>query len=117
MRRAVTLCLLVSASALLATAGASARGSESAVKPSLWLADASPLALRGSGFKPKEHVVVIVSAHRRVSRRIVASRGGTFELVFAGVASSNCSGFSATAVGNRGSRASYKRAPGQCAQP
>lgn len=110
------MCLLVLASALLATAGASARG-ESAVKPSLWVTDASPLALRGSGFKPKERVVVIVSAHRRVSRRTVASRGGTFELVFPGVASSNCSGFSATAVGNRGSRASYKRAPGQCAVP
>jgi hypothetical protein len=111
------LCLLVLASAALATAGARASGSESAVKPSLWLADASPLVLRGGGFRPKERVVVIVAAHRRVSRRTVASRRGTFELVFPGVDSSNCSGFSATAVGNRGSRASYKRAPGQCALP
>ncbi len=111
------MCLLVLASAALATAGASASGIESAVKPSLRLADASPLALRGNGFRPKEHVVVIVSARRRVSRRTVASRGGTFELVFPGVDASNCSGFSATAVGNRGSRASYKRAPGQCALP
>jgi hypothetical protein len=114
MRRAVTLCLPVLAAAALATASASG---ESAAKPSLWLADASPLALRGSGFRPKEHVLVTVTAHRRVSRRTVASRRGTFELVVPGVDSSNCSGFSATAVGNRGSRASYKRAPGQCAQP
>jgi hypothetical protein len=94
----------------LASAGATAR-------PALRLVDASPLALRGTGFKAREHVRVSVYAGERASKRTTASLRGRFTVRFAGLDPSVCAGFSASAVGDKGSRASFKRAPGMCPQP
>ena len=110
MRRAV---LLVAAVVLAATF-ASARA---ATRPALRLVDTSPVAFRGTGFKAHERVRVSVYAGTRATRRTTAGLRGGFTVRFAGLNPSACAGFSAVAVGNKGSRASFKRPPGECPQP
>jgi hypothetical protein len=44
------------------------------------------------------------------------TRGG-FVVRFSSLDPNACSGFFASAVGNKGSRASFKRAPGMCPAP
>lgn len=76
--------------------------------------DSSPAVLRGAGFQSREHVrVVIVVGSTRIAERAVATGLGRFTVRAPGDVSS-CVGFSATAVGSKGTRASLKRAPGQC---
>jgi hypothetical protein len=113
MRRAV---LLVAAVALAATAAtfASARAT---TRPALRLVDTSPVAFRGTGFKAHERVRVSVYAGTRATRRATAGLRGGFTVRFAGLNPNPCAGFSAVAVGNEGSRASFKRPPGECPQP
>ena len=49
---------------------------------------------------------------------MITGRGkGSFTMRVAGVDANACQGFSATAMGDRGSRATFKRVPGQCALP
>jgi uncharacterized NAD-dependent epimerase/dehydratase family protein len=80
--------------------------------------DSTPATLRGTGFQPREHVrVVIVAGTSRTVRRTVATIRGRFVLRLHGEDVNACAGFSASAVGNLGTRASFKRAPGQCPQP
>ena len=79
--------------------------------------DASPVAFRGVGFKPGERVRVSVYAGERATKRLTAGARGGFVVRFAGLDPNACTGFSAVAVGNEGSRASFKRAPGVCPAP
>jgi hypothetical protein len=79
--------------------------------------DASPVAFRGTGFKPGERVRISVYAGERATKRTAAGARGRFVVRFAGLDPNACSGFSALAVGNEGSRASFKRAPGMCPAP
>lgn len=85
-------------------------------KASLRLLDeTAPPTLRGSGFQPREHVrVVIVAGSTRTVKRVVATALGRFGVRVRDV--DDCAGFSATAVGSKGTRASLKRVPGQCPQ-
>jgi hypothetical protein len=83
----------------------------------LRLMDASPVTFRGIGFKARERVRVVVTARTRAAKSVTASIRGVFVVRFAGLDLSSCVGFGATAVGSDGSRASFKRAPGQCAAP
>jgi hypothetical protein len=93
-------------------AGATARG------PLLGLVDTDPLTLRGLGFKPHERVAVRLSTVRRAVWRTVASGAGAFTLRMPGVEdTAACTGFSATATGEDGSKAVFKRVRGQCALP
>jgi hypothetical protein len=85
--------------------------------PSLHIIESSRLTVRGTGFKAREHVTVSVVARSTARRRVVASPSGRFTVAFSGVSPNDCAGFSISAVGNRGSRASFKRAPGQCPLP
>jgi hypothetical protein len=81
------------------------------------LDDTSPATLRGAGFQPREHVrVVVVSGSTRSVKKVVATAAGRFTVRVQGDLNA-CVGFSATAVGSKGTRASFKRAPGQCAAP
>ena len=76
--------------------------------------DTAPAVLRGTGFQPREHVrVVVVSGTIHSVRRVVATRLGRFAVRLQDDVNA-CVGFSATAVGSKGTRATYKRAPGQC---
>jgi len=86
-------------------------------RPVLRLVDSSPVTFRGAGFVPNEHVRVVLVEKTRAYRSVVASAEGRFVVRFPGADANDCMGFSAIAVGDRGSRATYKRAPGECAQP
>jgi hypothetical protein len=78
----------------------------------------SPVVFRGTGFKPHERVVVTAFGGERVVRRAVASANGVFKLSFPGVDPGTCAGFfGATAVGDRGSRATFRRPPRLCPSP
>jgi hypothetical protein len=84
-------------------------------KPRLRLVDdTAPATLRGSGFHSREHVrVVVLAGTRRSVKKVVATSVGRFTIRVQGDVNA-CAGFSATAVGNQGTRATLKRAPGQC---
>jgi hypothetical protein len=86
-------------------------------RPALRLADTSPLTFRGVGFEAGEHVRVTFLGTTRAVHRVVATALGRFVVRFAGVDANACAGFSVIAVGDDGSRATFKRAPGQCPQP
>jgi len=76
--------------------------------------DATPPTLRGVGFQPREHVrVVAVAGETRTVKKVVATALGRFTIRVRGDVN-DCRGFSATAVGSEGTRATLKRAPGQC---
>jgi hypothetical protein len=52
-----------------------------------------------------------------MTRNATAGTGGGFTMRLAGVNANSCTGFSITATGDNGSRATLKRAPGQCPLP
>jgi hypothetical protein len=106
--------LLVAVAVLAVATLASARA---ATRPALRLMDASPVAFRGVGFKPHERVRVSVYAGERAAKRVTAGVRGGFVVRFSSLDPNACSGFFASAVGNEGSRASFKRAPGMCPAP
>ena len=101
----------------LAAGTASLAAANATTRPALRLVDAGPVVLRGTGFKAREHVRVAVYAQTRAAKRVTANLHGTFTVRFAGLDPNACAGFSATAVGDEGSRASFKRPPGQCPAP
>jgi hypothetical protein len=106
---------------IVAVAAAAAGSTSAAVSPHgasarLLLMDSSSFALRGVGFKSDERVRITVDTSARdVTRTTTASSSGSFTMRIAGVNLSACQGVAATAIGSEGSRASFKRAPGQCA--
>jgi hypothetical protein len=76
--------------------------------------DVVPAVLQGAHFQPREHVrVVVLSGTTRTVRKLVATRLGRFALRMPADMNA-CQGFSATAVGSKGTKATFKRAPGQC---
>jgi hypothetical protein len=76
--------------------------SASATAPRLVIAKSSPLVVSGSHFKAGERVTV---SFGRSTRRVRATRLGSFQASFAGVAFDRCSGWRIAAVGARGDRA------------
>ncbi|MGB2951906.1 MAG: hypothetical protein WBB74_00780 [Gaiellaceae bacterium] len=116
MPRAFLLLAAIIAAAVSFQGGTSlARGDAS--RPALRLVDSSPLIVRGTGFKVRERVRVVFEGGTRVTRTTIADARGRFVVRLRGVDANACAGFSIRAVGNRGSRATFKRAPGQCPQP
>jgi hypothetical protein len=86
--------------------------------PTLHVLAGYPVAVRGTGFRGRERVVVTaLSGRKRVVRRSIASSKGAFKVALPGADAGACVGFSVTAVGSRGSRATIKRSPGVCPQP
>jgi hypothetical protein len=104
------------AAAATAVGGMSAVGTE-ASSARLRLLDTDPVTLRATGFKPYEHVRLTILARDRLVRRATAGPGGAFTMRLPGVDENACPGFSVTATGDEGSRATFKRAPGVCPQP
>src|SRR5439155_14485693 len=88
-----------------------------AVRTWLRLVDDEPMTFRGGGFHAHERVKLVVVGGGRAVKYLLAGAAGGFVVRVAGVDPNACQGFSAVATGNLGSRATYKRAPGQCAQP
>jgi hypothetical protein len=116
MRRAA-LALAALVVVLAATAVALSGAGQASTKPQLRLMDADVLTVRATGFRSREHVYLVVRAPALITRDATAGTGGGFTMRLAGVSPSVCTGFSITASGNHGSRATLKRAPGQCALP
>jgi hypothetical protein len=76
------------------------------------------VTVRVTGFKAYEHARLSISAGKQLVRRsATAGSGGAFTMRLPGVDANSCTGFSVTVTGDHGSRATYKRAPGMCAQP
>ena len=92
-------------------------GRAAATEPRLRLLDTDPVAFRGVGFKAHERVRVVVYAGERAAKRTTAGLHGGFVVRFTGLDPNACAGFAASAVGSEGSRATFKRAPGQCPAP
>ena len=115
MRRALFVLaaiVVLGASALVPTGAGQA-----SAKPQLRLMDTNTLTVLASGFRPREHVRLVVRDPGVITRNATAGAGGGFTMRIPGVSSTDCAGLSITATGDRGSRATLKRAPGMCAQP
>jgi hypothetical protein len=97
--------------------GGVAGGVSTTTHARLRLMDADPVTFRGAGFKAQERVRVVVIAGERAAKRTTASLRGVFVVRFKGLDPNACTAFGASAVGNEGSRASFKRAPGMCPAP
>jgi hypothetical protein len=112
--RTLAVILLAAIGVGGAVGGRAAAGS---VRPALRLTDDTPITFRGTGFDSDEHVKVVTVAGKRAVHWVTAGAGGRFVVRFRGLDANACRGFAATAFGDRGSRATYKRAPGQCPAP
>jgi hypothetical protein len=99
---------IVAATALVVAAGATA-GLDG--RPSLGLLTMHPLTLQGSNFDARERVLVQAIGKAGASRRIVATRSGTFVVRFDSVRASRCELIRAVAIGAGGSRATLKYLP------
>ena len=117
MRWAVTALVALGAVVVVAVAVAMATTGASSRAAQLRLLEDAPLTIRGTGFKPRERVRLTIRAGRAAVRHAVAGMGGGFTMRVAGMSADTCTGFSVTATGAGGSRASLKRAPGQCPLP
>ena len=102
LRLAIVLCLTLGA-ALPARAGV--------VVPRVALSG-DPVLVRGFNFLPRETVRVVVVASGSYSKRVPASRTGTFRANFPLASVEGCGVFTVTAIGSRGSRAYLKRQVG-----
>lgn len=85
-----------------------------AARAQLRLMTSSPVTLRGTGFKAGEHVRVVTRLPGMATKSVTVGSFGSFTVRFTGSAGTRCTGFSVTATGDRGSRASFTRLPEQC---
>jgi hypothetical protein len=112
---AVTILCLCAACAVAFSAWAA---TDAGRRPALQLIDRQPLTLKGSRFRARERVRVTVTLNDHAYVRWTrASRPGTFAVRFGDVHVDRCSGFIARAIGNGGSRASYKLPQPLCPPP
>jgi hypothetical protein len=86
---------------LLAVANASAGLSD---RPTLRLADRTPVVVAGGGFEARERVTLVLVADQRVSVKLRANAGGRFLARF-NRSLGRCTRFSLQAYGSAGSRA------------
>ncbi|MGZ8782210.1 MAG: hypothetical protein ACXWZB_01790 [Gaiellaceae bacterium] len=102
----ITICVVAAAGS---TAGVAAKPPA----PRLLVMKTAPLALKGSSFKPRELVrLVVISGAVTVRRTLRASATGTFSAAFANVAVDRCNGWmTARATGRQGSAAVAKVGP------
>jgi hypothetical protein len=77
----------------------------------------APLALKGVGFKAGENVTVrVTEGVTYATKRLKTSQAGGFSVRFA-TRADRCNGMTVTAVGDKGSRASFNFAQLLCAMP
>ncbi len=76
----------------------------------------NPLRLKGTGFVPRERVrLKVVRDMGSSARSVTASRSGSFVVTFSRL--SACDATTVTAVGSRGSRASFTFSQIVCLEP
>lgn len=102
------------AAAVLAAGVISGPASSGQARAQLRLMTPSPVTMRGTGFKAGEHVRIVGRLPGMAVKRVTAGSAGGFTVRFGESAGARCTGFSVTATGDRGSRASFTRLPEQC---
>jgi hypothetical protein len=111
-RMAVVRRLLVILAVALVAASAA-----SAAPARLSVISRDTFAVRGTGFQPGEHVLVVVVANGdRASKRLIAGIRGGFVTRFPSVQLGACPAYTVRATGAAGSRAVLKVMP-ECPQP
>jgi hypothetical protein len=114
VRRTTVLAAFIAAAAT-AAGGAGAPSTAQSTPARLRLVDSDPVTVRATGFKAYEHArVSVLVGERLVRRAATAGPAGAFTMRLRGVDANACTGFSVIASGDRGSHATYKRAPGVC---
>jgi hypothetical protein len=106
--------LRVLVASIVAVAGFAAGDAVSAPSTaSVHLAKLSPVTVAGSGFAPRERVVVRVIPAGRVplSKVVSATAAGRFAAAFVGRSLPECASYRVVAVGNAGSRAARREIP------
>ena len=112
MRRFLVLAVLLAIVApSLAPAGS--------LRERVWVADRSPLVVRGSGFGAAERVSVTITGAGRYVRTITATRSGAIVARWSTEtnAKAACAALFVRAVGARGATATAKVAGIECPQP
>jgi hypothetical protein len=89
---------------------------QTATTPALRVADASPLVVRGVGFRPGERVKVVLLEPPAVTRATRATSRGRFTVRFA-FSIGRCDDLDVRAVGRGGSRARLTLYAPDCTDP
>lgn len=109
MRKLALITLVLAAASGPATA---------AVAPRVALSDRSPTIVRGVGFRSGERVQVTVAAGGvRLSKAVLATASGAFTARWQRALPSGCVALLVNAVGSKGSHASLRLSPPECAPP
>jgi hypothetical protein len=99
------------ACALLAVAAAA---STAGTRPVVRVPDLRPFTVRGNGFRPHEHVRLVVQLKRTFRREVDASASGSFRVVFRRLRLPGCRAYFVRATGEAGSRATTKNTLEAC---
>ena len=98
--------LVVLSLGIVAAGSAAATGEgDASAKARLKLVRGAPLTLRGTQFDSRESIRLIVVARTRITKRLRANGAGSFVVRLLGIKVGPCQGFTAFAIGSRGSRA------------
>jgi hypothetical protein len=103
-RAAIVAALLA---VLVGTVAAAAPAA--AAKATLRVVKLSPLTIRGTGFKPAEHVKVALSAGASGTVRGTATAAGTLTVAFPKAKVTACTAYTLRAVGAAGTKVTFKR--------
>jgi hypothetical protein len=116
-RRLIAASAVFAAGAVIVTAFAAGQQGDSdsaGAKPRLSI-DLSPLAVGGTGFKPGETVRITVRGLSVPTRSVKASAAGRISMRFPGARMGDCPRLViVTAIGDKGSRAQFRRMPPAC---
>lgn len=112
VRTLVAITLIVGAGALGVAASAVDGSSNRTAR--LHLQASVPLQLRGTSFAAGERVRVRVSSRSTSTKRVTASRSGSFVVRFGNLTYDRCNGLLAEASGSEGSVARLKRPQPLC---
>ena len=104
----MTKAIVIVITLLVVVPAGAGSGSSLRAKPALKLVSMQPLTVRGLRFDRTERVLVRVLAPKRATKRVSATRAGTFVARFTSVSLDRCSALMVVAVGSKGARASLK---------
>jgi hypothetical protein len=113
--RLLSLAVVVLAALAAVVAGSAAAGTRHHHHPKLSLVRTHPLTVSGRGFVARREVVVTLKSAQTVSRRVTASRRGTFTVSFAATAVDRCSGWTVSAQQTHHATAVLRGPKPQCA--
>jgi hypothetical protein len=100
--------------AAVATGAASASPTSTTARPSVRVSDLNPFTVRGTNFKARERVRVVISSKKhRTTRTVTANGRGSFRTAFA-FKLRGCDEYSVRATGGGGSRAAVKSSQQSC---